>query len=72
MDVILQLFRYDLDNCSNETERQKKETRQNELVVCLLRNSSNPYIKSIHIFVDTQNTKEFCIRLDVGGLTPSY
>jgi hypothetical protein len=59
MDVILQLFTYDLQNCSNEIERQRKALRQHELNMCLLRNSSNPYIKSIHIFVDTQNTKEF-------------
>ena len=59
MNVILQLFTYDLQNCSNEIERQRKALRQHELNVCLLHNSSNPYVKSIHIFVDTLNAKEF-------------
>ena len=63
MNAILQLFTYDLENCSNEIERQKKAFRQHELNTCLLRNSSNPYIKSIHIFVDTLKTKDFYLNI---------
>lgn len=54
MNVIIQLFLYDLNICKNNYELMRKQLRTHEYDVCLYRNCQDSHIKSIHIFVDTQ------------------
>jgi hypothetical protein len=59
MNCILQLFLFDLNQCKSEYEFQRKQLRIREHAICLLRNCCDPSIKSLHIFVDTNEAKEF-------------
>ena len=54
MNCIVQLFVYDFEKCKNQPEFQAKLVRLEETKICLHRNCSDPSIKSMHIFVDTE------------------
>lgn len=58
MNVILQLFVYDYEKCKSQYEFVRKQLRIHEQCLCLQRNCCDPSIKSIHIFVDSENAKE--------------
>jgi hypothetical protein len=59
MNVVIQLFLYNLSNCKNEYERMRKELRVEEYTRVLLINLSNPDIKSIHVLCEDNTALEF-------------
>jgi hypothetical protein len=59
MNCVLQLFLYDFTTCKSQFELYQKQVRLQEHSICLLRNCCDPSIQSLHIFVDTQQAKDF-------------
>jgi hypothetical protein len=59
MNVLIQLFVYDARLVKNEHDAMLKQNRLQEQAYCLLKNCYDPNIKSIHIFHDTPEAKEF-------------
>lgn len=54
MNVVIQLYMYDLHSCTNEYERARKTMRQQEISACLALNLRNPLVKSVHALIDSE------------------
>lgn len=59
MNVVIQLFLYDLQKCSTPYERQRKEIRIQEFATVLRLNLANPYIKSVHVLCESQSAADY-------------
>lgn len=63
MNVVIQLFIYDLEKCADPYEKLRKELRLREYGTVLLMNLQNPSIKSIHILFESESAVQFYSRL---------
>ena len=59
MNVVIQLFLYDLQKCSTSYERQRKENRIQEFASVLCFNLANPYVKSVHVLCESQSAADY-------------
>ena len=59
MNIVIQLFLYDLEKCTHPYERMRKELRIKEYATVLHMNLQNPYIKSVHILCEDQRALDF-------------
>lgn len=59
MNVVIQLFLYDLNNCKSDYERARKEIRVQEFGTVLRANLENYHIKSVHILAETQEAANY-------------
>ena len=59
MNVVIQLYMYDLHSCTSEYEMTRKMLRQKEIATCLVLNLNNPIVKSVHALIDTEQAFEY-------------
>ena len=59
MNVVIQLFLYDLEKCSNPYERERKELRIQEYATVLRLNLSNQHIKTVHVLCETESAANY-------------
>jgi hypothetical protein len=82
MNIVIQLYQYDINTVSSIYQYRQKIVRQMELQECLVRNLNNSIVKSIHILVESYNDinyyKQFTdsfeekVRYVVIGHQPTY
>jgi hypothetical protein len=55
MNIVIQLYRYNIENSTSIYQHHQKIVRQMELQECLVRNLNNSIVKSLHILVESYN-----------------
>lgn len=59
MNVVIQLFLFDLNACNNIAEREFKQYRILEYSAVLKKNTEDPHIKRIYVLCETQTAADY-------------
>ena len=63
MNVVIQLFLFDLNACKSSVERENKEHRILEYSTVLRKNTADPYIKQIYVLCESQSAADYFQRV---------
>lgn len=59
MNLVIQLFLYNLENCKSEYERKRKEIRIEEYSIVLLKNCQDKHIKRIFVLCESKEAMSY-------------
>ena len=59
MDLVIQLYLYDIESEQHPYQKQAKQIRQMEIDECFLRNLHHPLIQTVHVFCETEAVKDY-------------
>jgi hypothetical protein len=63
MDLVIQLYLYNVESEQNYHQREAKKVRQMEIDECFLRNLHHPLIQTVHVLCETEKAKDYYTKL---------
>jgi hypothetical protein len=63
LNILVQLYRYNLDAAKDEQEKERMKQRQTEINYCLMINLGHDYVRSVHILLENADDEEYYLSI---------
>jgi hypothetical protein len=72
LNILVQLYRYNLDAAKDEEEKRRMKQRQTEIEHCLMINLSHEYVRSVHILLENSDDEEYYLSISQSSRKVSF